>query len=205
MEHIRKVLQACNLLSLALHTLQKKFNHEHNIHNGQTTTDNQPNNNNNGSNNKNISIVVTYIHGLWERFKRTCNNLGIQVHFKGTYTIKTLLMVSRRGTTNFKKVGLYIGLSAHTSTVQRNTQENQAEPAGQFQGTPQAPSPIHHHSHSTGQPVSPKCFSIVDRESQGVTRNIKDNDPSLNRNLTKYQLPHIWYQVLQDTSSLQLK
>ena len=60
-----------------------------------------------------------------------------------------------------------------------------------------APSPIHHHSHSTGHPVSPKCFTTVKRESQGVTRNIKKamficvNDPSLNRKLGKYQLPHI--------------
>ena len=73
-----------------------------------------------------------------------------------------------------------------------------------------APSPIHHHSHSTGHPVSPQCFTIVDRESQVVTRNIEEamyihaNDPSLNRNLGKYQLPHIWDEVLQDIPSLQL-
>ena len=48
---------------------------------------------------------------------------------------------------------------------------------------------MHHHSHSTGNPVSSKCFTLVDRESQGVTRKIKEamyicvNDPSLNRNL----------------------
>ena len=39
--------------------------------------------------------MVPYIHGLGERFKRTCNNLGIQVHFKGNNTIKTLLMASK--------------------------------------------------------------------------------------------------------------
>ena len=50
--------------------------------------DNQPNNNNRGTNNKNISIVVPYIQGLGERFKRMCNKKGIQVHFKGTNTIK---------------------------------------------------------------------------------------------------------------------
>ena len=31
------------------------------------------------------------------------------------------------------------------------------------------------------------------------------NDPSLDRNLGKYQLPHIWDQVLQDTPALKLK
>ena len=71
-----------------------------------------------------------------------------------------------------------------------------------------APSPIHLHSLSTGCPVSHECFTIVDREAHGVARNIKEvmyihvNDPSLNRNLGKYQLPHIWDEVLQDTPSL---
>ena len=57
------------------------------------------------------------------------------------------------------------------------------------------PSPIHHHSHSTGHPVSPMCFTIVDRELQWVTWNIKQamyiyvNDPSLNRNLGKIPTP----------------
>ena len=74
-----------------------------------------------------------------------------------------------------------------------------------------APSPIHHHSHFTGHPVSPEYFTIVDREAHGITWNIKEamyicvTDPSLNKNLVMYQLPHIWDKVLQDTPSLQLK
>ena len=31
------------------------------------------------------------------------------------------------------------------------------------------------------------------------------NDPSLNRDLGKYQLPHIWDNILQDTPALQAK
>ena len=47
-----------------------------------------------------------------------------------------------------------------------------------------APSPIHLHTTTTGHPVSPDCFSIVDRDSQRMVRNIKEvkyirvNDPS---------------------------
>ena len=76
---------------------------------------------------------------------------------------------------------------------------------------PKAPSPIHLHTTISGHPVSPDCFSIVDRESQGMARNIKEtvyirvNDPSLNRNLGKFQLPHVWDQVLQDTPTFHLK
>ena len=74
-----------------------------------------------------------------------------------------------------------------------------------------APSPIHLHTTTTGHPVSPYCFSVVDRDSQGMVRNIKEamyirvNDPSLNRNLGKFQLSHVWDQVLQDTPTLHLK
>ena len=52
-----------------------------------------------------------------------------------------------------------------------------------------APSPIPLHTSSTGHPVSPECFSVVDREAQGMARNIKEamyirvKDPSLNKNL----------------------
>ena len=118
MEHIRKALQACNFPSWALHTLQNKLNCKNNIHNGHTTTGTQSDNNNNGSNNKNISIVVPYIHG-GGRFKKICNSLGIQVHFKGTNTIKTLLMAPKDRDNKLEKVGLYIDVNAQT-TAQRN-------------------------------------------------------------------------------------
>ena len=73
-----------------------------------------------------------------------------------------------------------------------------------------APSPIHQYSSTSGHPISPNCFKIIHRESKDVSRNIKEamfirvNDPSLSRNIGKYQLPHIWDQVLQDTPTLQL-
>ena len=61
-----------------------------------------------------------------------------------------------------------------------------------------APSPIHGHHNTTGHEVSLNNFSIVDREYQSIARAIKEamlirvNDPSLNRNIGKFQLPHIW-------------
>ena len=73
------------------------------------------------------------------------------------------------------------------------------------------PSPIHQYSSSIGHPLSPECFNIIHRETQGSSRNIKEamficvSDPSLNRNLGKYQLPHVWDNILQDTPALQVK
>ena len=34
---------------------------------------------------------------------------------------------------------------------------------------------------------------------------IRVNDPSLNRNVGKYHLPHVWDEVLVNTSELKLK
>ena len=107
MKHIRKALKACNFPLWALNNQQNKFNHKHNIHNGQTTTSNQSNNiNNHESNSKNMSIVVPYIHGLGESFKRTCNSLGIQVYFKESNTIETLLMAPKDRDNKLQKSGV---------------------------------------------------------------------------------------------------
>ena len=111
LEHIRKVLQAYPFPAWTLNKLQWKFDCKNNTSNGPGSGDNQPNNNNSSrtnssNNNKNISIIVPYIQGLGERFKRTFNNKGIQVHFKGTNTIKTLLMAPKDRDNKFQKSGL---------------------------------------------------------------------------------------------------
>ena len=53
-------------------------------------------------------------------------------------------------------------------------------------------------------------FSIVGKEDQNLKRAIKEamyikaNDPSLNRNVGKYLLPHIWDEVLFDIPELKI-
>ena len=73
-----------------------------------------------------------------------------------------------------------------------------------------APSPIFDHYNITGHKVSIENFSIVGREEQNLMRTIKEallsiNNPSLNRNMSKYHLPHIWDEILLNTSELKLK
>ena len=59
-----------------------------------------------------------------------------------------------------------------------------------------APSPIHDHYNITGHSTTIENFSIVGREDQNLIRAIKEpiyvrvNNPSLNRNIGKYHLPH---------------
>ena len=66
------------------------------------------------------------------------------------------------------------------------------------------------HYNITGYNISIDNFSIVGREDQNLIRNIKEalyirvNNPSLNRNIGKYHLPHIWDKVLLNTSELKI-
>ena len=72
------------------------------------------------------------------------------------------------------------------------------------------PSPIHGHSQATGHPIDSNKFNIIGREDQGQARTIKEsiyirvNNPSLNQNIGKYNLNHIWDRVLFNTPRLKL-
>ena len=73
------------------------------------------------------------------------------------------------------------------------------------------PSPIDDHSNITSQSTTLDNFSIVGREDQNLMRLIKEaiyirvNSPSLNKNIGKYHLPHIWDEVLNNITELKLK
>ena len=142
--------------------------------------------------------MVPYYKGLSESMKRTCNKHGVQVHFKGSNTIKNLMMVPKDKDPILKKSGViyrykcdrvecdeeYIGESSRTFGERFNEHQK-------------APSPIYDHYNITGHKISLDNFSIVGREDQNLVRTIKEalyirvNNPSLNRNIGKYHLPHI--------------
>ena len=67
---------------------------------------------------------------------------------------------------------------------------------GRFREYLKAPSLIYDHYNITGHNVTTDNFSIVGREDQNLMRTIKEalyirvNNPSLNKNIGKYHLPH---------------
>ena len=73
------------------------------------------------------------------------------------------------------------------------------------------PCPIYDHCNITGLTTSLENFSIVGREYQNLMREIKKvvyirvTGISLNKNIGKYHLPHIWEVVLFNISDLKLK
>ena len=74
-----------------------------------------------------------------------------------------------------------------------------------------APSPMHDHQNITGHDTTIENFSIVGREDQNLIRAIKEaiyirvNNPSLNKNIGKHHLSHIWEEVLINIPELKLK
>ena len=80
-----------------------------------------------------------------------------------------------------------------------------------IQRAPEAPSAIHHHSNKTGSTTNQNNFQIIGREGHNLARNIKEsiyirvNNPTLNNNIGKFNLSHIWDRVLLNTKGLTLK
>ena len=92
----------------------------------------------------------------------------------------------------------YIGESARTF-------------AERFKDHQKVPSPIYDHYNTSGHTVTIDNFTIVGWEDQNLRRTIKEtvyirvNNPSLNRYIGKYHLPHIWDEVLCNIPELKLK
>ena len=72
------------------------------------------------------------------------------------------------------------------------------------------PSAIHHHNNQTGHTTNQNNFQIIGREGHNLARNIKEsiyirvNNPTLNNNIGKFNLSHIWDRVLLNTKGLTL-
>ena len=66
------------------------------------------------------------------------------------------------------------------------------------------------HSLQAGHNSSPDNLNIIGKEDQGLARTIKEaiyigvKNPTLNRNIGKYNLNHIWDRVLFDTPGLKI-
>ena len=73
-----------------------------------------------------------------------------------------------------------------------------------------APSPIYDHQSSSGHITSIKNFKFIGRDGNNMARAIKEaiyirvNNPSLNRSIGKYNLPHIWDKVLYSFPELKI-
>ena len=178
-----------------------------------TTEVNRGNTTNSGrNNNKNPYMIVPDYEGLSESLKKVCSKHEVQVYFKGGTTIKNLLMAPKYQDPIQKKSGvIYRYKCDRVECDEEYIGESSGMFGERFREHQKAPFPINYHFNITGHNVTIDYFSIVVREDQNLIRTIKEalyirvNNPSLNRNIGKYHLPHILDDVLFNTSELKLK
>ena len=157
-------------------------------------------------------ITVPYYKGLSESVKKKYNNYGVQVYFRGGTTIKNLLVAPKNKDPMLKKSGVIYSYKCHSMECDEEYIGESSRTFGErFKEHQKAPSPIFDHSNTTGHSISVDNFSIVGREDQNLRRAKKEalyirvNNPSLNRNIGKYHLQHIWDEVLFNIPELKLK
>ena len=73
------------------------------------------------------------------------------------------------------------------------------------------PSPIFEHNNTTGHTTSVENFRFIGGEGHDMTKINKEaiyirvNNPTLNRNVGKYNLPHIWDKIMFSIPELNIK
>ena len=141
--------------------------------------------------------------GLSESCRNICRKHAIEMFFKEASTIRDLLVCPKDKDNILKKSGvIYRYKCGRVDCEDEYMGESGRTFAESFREHMKSPSPIYDHFNTTGHEVSLDNFSTMDREDQSMTRTIREtmlirvNDPSLNRNIGKYQVPHIWDEVL---------
>ena len=102
-----------------------------------------------------------------EKFRKLCKKKGIQVHFKGTNTLRTALGNPKDKDPQNNQTGIIY----HYQCPQINCSSAYICESGRSLGERvkehfKAPSPIHHHSTTTGHPMDPEQFNIVHKGQQ---------------------------------------
>ena len=194
----------CNYHIWALNRVKMKMNKPAQKKNNPNTT----------QQNTNLKpyITVPYYKGLSESVKKKCNNYGVQIYFRGGINIKNLLMALKKKDPMLKKSGVIYSYKYGSMECDEEYIEESSRTFGErFKEYQKAPSAIFDHFNTTGCSISIDNFNIVGREDQNLRRDIKEtlyirvNNPSQDRNIDKYHLPHIWDEVLFNISELKLK
>ena len=139
-------------------------------------------------------------------------NMGVAVHFKGGKTLKNILVSPKDKDTIANKNSIIYSYSRGKIDCNEEYIGESGRTFGErFKGHLKAPSPIFIHQSSSGHETSMENFRIIGREENSLARTIKEsmyireNIPTLNRNIGKYNLPHILDKILLTFPELKMK
>ena len=156
-------------------------------------------------------VIIPYTQGIAESFKKISGKYGIQTYFKGNTTVQQILMKPKDKDHKDKKSRvIYSYQYGDIACGEEYIREASRTLGKRYREHFKQPSPIHVHIQQTGHNSTSNNFNIIGREEQGLARTIKEaiyirvNNPTLNRNIGKYNLNHIWDRVLFNTPGLKL-
>ena len=202
--HIQKALSACKYPAWAINRMKLKNSTPRTVKNNNRDSRTIPS--------TDVSSQKHTKRSLSESFKNICKRYGIQAHFKSGKTLKDELVAPKDKDHITKKNGLIYRCKTDSLECDEEYIGETSRAFGErFKEHLKAPSPIHDHSNTIGHTTSLENFSIVGRKEQNLSRLIKEsmfirvNSSSLNKNIGKYHLPHIWDEVLINNTELKLK
>ena len=138
--------------------------------------------------------------------------MGVALHFKGGQTLKNILVLPKDRDTVVNKNSIIYSYSCGKIDCNEEYIGKSGRTLGErFKEHLKAPSPVFIHQSSHGHETSVENFKIIGREENSLARTIKEsvyikvNNPTLNRNIGKYNLPHIWDKILLTIPELKMK
>ena len=220
LQHLMEALVRCKYPRWAITKVQNKVingNQEDNGNNhvgntSQDTSDSSGNSQTSTTSSRRPSmghIAIPYFQGLGESIKCTCTKYGIQTCFKGNRTIKQMLVRPKDQDYKEKKNGvIYSSQCGAIDCGEEYISETFRTLGERYKECLRESSPIQAHIQSTGHQLSQDNFNVIGSKGQDLTRLIKEssyirvNNPTLNRNIGKFQLNRIWDRVLFSTPAL---
>ena len=154
-------------------------------------------------------IVIPYTQELGGNIKKICSKYGIKAHFKGNRTLKQLLVKPKDQDPMDKKNGdIYMYQCGELACNEEYIGETSWTLGERYREHLKEPSAIHAHTTQTVHNTTPDNFKIIGREEHGLARTIMEsvyirvNNPTLNRNIGKCSLNHLWDRGLVNTPTL---
>ena len=151
------------------------------------------------------------MHKDWGNLKKVCSRYGVQTYFKGSATIKQVLVRPKdQDPKNHKNNVIYSYQCGEVDCDEEYIGETSRALEERYKEHLKESSLIHVHNLQTGHRTNPDNFNKLGREDQGLTRLIKEsiyirvNNHTLNRNIGKFNLSHIWDRVLLNTQGPKL-
>ena len=156
--------------------------------------------------------MVPYSQRIGESLKNICKKHGVDVHFKGGQTLKNILVSPKdKDNITIKSSVIHQYTCGMIDCDEEYIGESGRTFGERYKEHLKAPSPIFLHQNNSSHVTTLDNFRIIGREDSSLARTIKEsmyirvNNPTLNSNIGKYNLPHIWDKLLFSIPELKKK